>query len=75
MLIDYVSQCAFFYNATFISLMTRFRNNRTDMKNHIGLNTLIMTDMHLDTHQQLLGKTKIFFCFQVYLIYFNPLQV
>ena len=75
MLIDYASQCAFFYNATFISLMTRFRNNRNDMKNHIGLNTLIMTDMHLDTHQQLLGKTKIFFCFQVYLIYFNPLQV
>lgn len=61
MLIDYASQCAFFYNATFISLMTRFRNNRTDMKNHIGLNTLIMTDMHLDTHQQLLGKTNFFF--------------
>lgn len=46
-------KCTFFYNATFISLTTRFKNNWTDMKNYIGLNTLIMIHMDLDIYEQL----------------------
>lgn len=28
-----------------------FKNNRTDMKNYICLNTLIMIDMYLNIHE------------------------
>ena len=30
------------------------------MKNHVGLNTLIMIDMYLDIHEQFLVKTNFF---------------